>query len=45
MLNTSLFSSNKSDWETPQDLFDRLDREFMFDVDVCATTDNAKCKL
>lgn len=32
------------EWETPQDLFDTLDAEFHFDVDVCATKKNAKCK-
>lgn len=45
MISETLFSSAKSDWETPQDLFIELDREFMFDVDVCATAKNAKCKL
>lgn len=30
-------------WETPQDLFDKLNEEFHFDLDVCATVDNAKC--
>lgn len=30
-------------WATPQDLFDRLDREFGFEVDVCAEKWNAKC--
>ena len=30
-------------WETPQILFDDLDREFHFDLDVCASHDNAKC--
>lgn len=43
MLNGSLYTSNKSDWSTPQTLFDRLDEEFRFDFDVCATRDNAKC--
>lgn len=32
-----------SRWETPQDLFDQLDAEFGFELDVCATTENAKC--
>lgn len=32
------------EWETPQALFDELDREFHFTVDVCATPDNAKCE-
>jgi|GEM_PF-5770545 len=30
--------------ETPQDFFDRLDAEFGFDLDVCATRSNAKCE-
>jgi len=33
-----------SEWETPQNLFDELDREFGFDLDVCAKPWNAKCK-
>lgn len=32
------------EWETPLDLFQKLDAEFHFDTDVCATADNAKCK-
>lgn len=31
------------EWETPQELFDRLDREFHFELDPCATPENAKC--
>lgn len=38
------FSSKKQDWETPQDFFDKLDKEFNFDLDVCATQKNAKCE-
>ena len=30
-------------WETPQDLFDELDAEFHFSLDVCAIPENAKC--
>lgn len=33
----------RSDWETPQWLFDHLDVEFCFTRDVCATAENAKC--
>lgn len=36
-------TSNTSEWETPQDLFDRLDQAFAFTLDVCTTPDNAKC--
>ena len=40
-----LFSHNSDEWETPQDLFDELNKEFKFQVDVCATRDNYKCPL
>jgi len=33
------------EWETPQNLFDDLNAEFGFDVDVCATHENAKCRM
>ena len=37
------FSSRSSEWSTPQDLFDQLDAEFGFTLDVAATAENAKC--
>jgi site-specific DNA-methyltransferase (adenine-specific) len=37
------FSSDTDEWPTPQPLFDQLDAEFHFTVDVCATSENAKC--
>jgi len=37
-------SSNTPEWATPQDFFDKLNKEFHFNVDVCATDENAKCK-
>lgn len=44
-MNQSLMFSSRTDlWETPQDFFDALDAEFGFDLDVCATPKNAKCK-
>lgn len=43
-MNTDLMFSSKTDmWATPQWLFDQLNQEFNFDVDVCATAQNAKC--
>lgn len=39
-----VFSSKTSEHETPFDLFEQLDEEFGFDVDVAATALNAKCK-
>lgn len=43
MVNRQLFSSATDEWETPQWLFDALDREFGFTVDPCSTHENAKC--
>lgn len=44
-MNTDLmFSSKSADWETPQWLYDEMDKEFHFTVDVCATEKNAKCR-
>jgi len=37
------FSSKTDLWATPQDFFDKLHAEFGFNLDVCATPDNAKC--
>lgn len=37
------FSSKTAEWATPQWLFDALDKEFGFTVDVCATPQNSKC--
>src|SRR5262245_1988437 len=39
----SMFTSLSDDWATPQDLFDELNTEFNFTLDVCALPDNAKC--
>lgn len=39
----ALFSSEKTEWETPQKLFDELNEEFGFEIDVCATHQNTKC--
>ena len=39
-----MFSSNDMTWETPQWLFDKLDKEFNFTIDVCALPETAKCK-
>ena len=37
------FSSNTNEWETPQDLYDKLNAEFRFTLDPCATSETAKC--
>lgn len=38
------FSSVSSEWETPQRLFDVINEVCHFDIDVCATKENAKCE-
>jgi phage N-6-adenine-methyltransferase len=42
--STAHLSSENDEWETPQDLFDELDAEFNFTLDVCASAENAKCE-
>lgn len=37
------FSSKTPEWSTPQDFFDKLNKEFKFTLDPCATKENAKC--
>jgi len=38
------FSSASDNWATPQDFFDKLNDEFGFTLDVCASAENAKCE-
>ena len=38
------FQSHEQEWETPDELFDRLDQEFHFDIDLAADATNAKCR-
>ncbi len=38
------YLSANDEWETPQDLFDVLNAEFKFELDVCALGSSAKCK-
>lgn len=34
---------DRDDWETPQWLFDLLDKQYYFDVDCCSNEKNSKC--
>jgi len=43
MLNQGMMSSKDQTWETPQDLFDKLNSVFNFETDVCAVPETAKC--
>lgn len=45
MINAGMMSSATDLWSTPQDFFEELNDEFWFTLDVCATPQNAKCRL
>lgn len=38
-----LFSSEKTNWETPTEFFDELNAEFHFELDAASSDENAKC--
>lgn len=44
MINKALFTSNKEDWETPQDFYDKLNKKFNFEWDLAANAHNSKCR-
>jgi phage N-6-adenine-methyltransferase len=44
MNNELMFSSATDMWATPQNFFDKLDAFFRFELDVCATSENSKCR-
>ena len=39
-----IFSSKSDEWETPQKVFNDLNKEFSFDLDPCANELNHKCE-
>ena len=44
-MNTDvMFSSKTPEWTTPQDLFDRLNEKYHFNLDPASTDENAKCR-
>jgi phage N-6-adenine-methyltransferase len=43
MKSDIVFSRQSDEWETPQDLFDLLDKEFHFTLDAAASVNNTKC--
>ena len=43
--NTNRFKSTNQSGETPDDLWRRIDSEYHFDRDVCASAENTKCPL
>lgn len=46
MSNLTIMYSSKTDmWETPQYLFDELDSEFHFTLDVCAVEETTSANI
>ena len=43
MINKVHFSMESNEWETPQELYDELNKEFSFTLDPCCTKESAKC--
>jgi phage N-6-adenine-methyltransferase len=43
MITNGLMTSLTDEWTTPQELFNELNQEFDFDLDVCADDWNYKC--
>ena len=43
MYNHPTMTSKSDEWETPQALFDSLNKEFQFDLDPCSSHLNHKC--
>ena len=39
-----MYSSKSNEWATPQEFFNRLNAEFNFNLDPCATDENHKCE-
>lgn len=44
MINDGMFTSATDNWATPVDFFEKLDSTYRFDLDVCASRENAKCR-
>ena len=42
-MNSGMYSSKSDEWTTPKDLFDKLNRRFLFDLDPAATFQNHLC--
>lgn len=42
-MNNAMFTSKTGLWETPQEFFDKLNREFDFTLDACAPFPSMVC--
>ena len=41
MMTKGMYTSNSEEWGTPQELFNRLNKEFNFTLDICASKEDA----
>lgn len=41
----AMYMSKSDEWSTPQNVYDKLNKEFNFNLDPCATPENAKCRV
>ena len=45
MTSETFYAGKRSDeWQTPQELFERLNKQYKFDLDLAASESNTKCK-
>lgn len=44
MIIEQMYTNKSDEWETPEAFFHKLDNEFHFDLDACASDDNHKCE-
>ena len=44
-LQKGMFTSKTNEWETPQDFYNKLNEEFNFTLDACASLENHKCPI
>ena len=42
-INNGLFTSNSDEWTTPKELFAKLNRRFLFNLDAAASDENHLC--
>lgn len=44
-INPAIYSSSRDDWETPENVFDELNKEFNFQLDAAADKKNRLCEV
>ena len=44
MINPAMYSSASGEWATPPEFFAKMNLQYKFTLDVCASPENAKCE-